>query len=217
MNGVGARIQSLGEIREAGKQEASPRGRSRMAGDAHALSEEGLVRRAQQYDPDALAQIYETFYSKLYAYAYMQLGNASAAEDVASAVLLQVLESLHRYRFRGVPLSAWVFRIARNRLIDMHRRRRRRPQMELLDGAAAEAPAPEDVVERSLEHDRLRQALRELGDDQRQVILLKFMQGLDNVATAQVMGRSQAAVKSLQHRALLALRRILSGSEAAHG
>lgn len=175
------------------------------------------MRRAQEHDAQALARLYETYYPKLYGYAYMQLADASAAEDAASAVLLQVLESLGRYRFSGAPFSAWVFRIARNHIIDLYRRRRRRPQLELRDDIAADAEDPEEAAERALDSQRLRQALQGLGADQRQVIVLKFMQGLDNAAVARVMSRSEAAVKSLQHRALAALRRILSQGESGDG
>jgi RNA polymerase sigma-70 factor (ECF subfamily) len=78
-----------------------------------------LVRRAQGYDEDALKQLYETYYPKIYNYAFMQMGDVQAAEDLASDVMLKMIESIQSYKFRGLPFGAWVFRIARNRLIDL--------------------------------------------------------------------------------------------------
>jgi len=124
-----------------------------------------------------------------------------------------VLESLKGYRFRGVPLTAWVFRIARNYLIDLHRRRQRRPQVSLYEGIPSTEDSPHAVAERSVAQDELRLALTGLTEEQRQVIILKFVEGMDNASVARVVGRSQGAVKSLQHRALVSLRKILSSEE----
>jgi RNA polymerase sigma-70 factor (ECF subfamily) len=177
---------------------------------ASALAAEAeLIARAQQYDSQALSEIYESFYPRIYHYLYIQLGNSHLAEDLASDVMLQVLEAIDRYRIQGTPFAAWVFRIARNRVIDHHRRRSRRPYVELEDGVASESDGPDDVAERNMEHASVRTALADLTEEQRQVILLKFMENLDNAAVAQVLGRSLGAVKSLQHRALVTLRTAL--------
>jgi RNA polymerase sigma-70 factor (ECF subfamily) len=169
-----------------------------------------LVRRAQRYEADALGRIYEIYFPKIYQYAYLQLSDAQLAEDIASGVLLQVVESIQKFHYRGTPFGAWVFRIARNRIIDLHRRKKRRQHVELYEGIPTDYGAPHQETERVLEHERVRGALDYLTDDQRQVVLLKFAEGLDNQAIAAVIGRSEGAVKSLQHRALVALRKSLS-------
>jgi RNA polymerase sigma-70 factor (ECF subfamily) len=136
------------------------------------------------------------------------------AEDIASEVMLKVLEALPSYRFRGIPFSAWVFRIARNCLIDHHRRRKRRAEVGL--DAAAAAPDkhnPQALAEVAFSRDELRRALLYLTEEQRQVIILKFIHGLDNKSVAKILGRSEGAIKSLQHRALQALRRHLVRGE----
>jgi RNA polymerase sigma-70 factor (ECF subfamily) len=185
----------------------------RTGQSAQVRREEELIRRAQEFDQEALDSLYQLFYPKLYNYAYLQLGNVQQAEDLASEVLLRVLESLKGYRFRGVPLTAWVFRIARNYLIDLHRRRQRRPQVSLYEGIPDTEDSPHAVAERSLAQSELRLALTRLTEEQRQVIILKFVEGMDNASVARVVGRSQGAVKSLQHRALVSLRKILSSEE----
>lgn len=181
---------------------------------AQVRREEELIRRAQEFDQEALGWLYQLFYPKVYNYAYLQLGDVQQAEDLASEVLLRMLESLKGYRFRGVPVAAWVFRIARNCLIDLHRRRQRRPQIALYEGISDADENPVDAAERALTQNQLRLALTKLTEEQRQVILLKFVEGMDNATVARVLGRSQGAVKSLQHRALVSLRKILSSEEA---
>ena len=189
------------------------RAQERTGQSAQVRREEELIRRAQEFDQEALGWLYELFYPKVYNYAYLQLGDVQQAEDLASEVLLRVLESLKGYRFRGVPLTAWVFRIARNYLIDLHRRRQRRPQVSLYEGIPSTEDSPQAVAERSVAQDEVRLALTGLTEEQRQVIILKFVEGMDNASVARVMGRSQGAVKSLQHRALISLRKILSSEE----
>ncbi len=187
-------------------------GRERLKGDAEAqnVQERDLVQAAQQLDPSALGSLYEVYYPKVYGYAYLQLGDVQLAEDVASDVMLRLLESIKSFRFRGVPFRAWVFRIARNRIIDVHRRRRRRREVGLNEGIAVNREDPAAAMDRSLDRSRLQVALRRLKEEQRQVIILKFMEDFDNASAAKVLGRSQGAVKSLQHRALISLKRILS-------
>ncbi len=131
------------------------------------------------------------------------------SEDLASDVMLKMLESIHKYKFQGLPFSAWVFRIARNRIIDLHRRRRRRGEVDLNESLAGTLASPHSLAERAIERGQLQVALRYLTDEQRQVIVLKFIEGFDNRSVGKIMGRSEGAIKSLQHRALGALRRVL--------
>jgi RNA polymerase sigma-70 factor (ECF subfamily) len=177
--------------------------------DSAVVAEYEIVRRAQEYDEPALQSLYETYFPKVYNYAFLQMGDVQASEDLASDVMLKMLESIHKYKFQGLPFSAWVFRIARNRLIDLHRRRRRRGEVDLNESLAGTLASPHALAERAIERGQLQVALRYLTDEQRQVIVLKFIEGFDNRSVGKIMGRSEGAIKSLQHRALGALRRIL--------
>lgn len=172
-----------------------------------------LVRRAQGYEEDAVRQLYETYYPKIYNYSFMQLGDVHTAEDLASDVMLKMIESIHTFKFRGLPFGAWVFRIARNRLIDLHRRRKRRGEVDLSETLSTALANPQALAERALERGQLQVALKHLTDEQRQVIVLKFIEGFDNRSAGRIMGRSEGAIKSLQHRALLSLRRILRNED----
>jgi RNA polymerase sigma-70 factor (ECF subfamily) len=176
---------------------------------AEVSAEWDLVRRAQNYEEDAIHRLYETYYPKIYNYAFMQMGDVQAAEDLASDVMLKMIESIHSFKFRGLPFGAWVFRIARNRLIDLHRRRKRRGEVDLSETLSTALASPDVLAERALERGQLQVAMKHLTDEQRQVIMLKFIEGFDNRSVGKIMGRSEGAIKSLQHRALGALRRIL--------
>lgn len=175
------------------------------------LREWELVQRAQTLDGDALASLYSTFYPRIYNYAFLHLGDVQTAEDLASEVMLKVLESIKKYQFKGTPFSAWVFRIARNKLIDLHRRRKRRGEVDLTEPLVAMQVSPQVMAERALDRGQLHLALKYLTEEQRQVIVLKFIEGFDNASVARILGRREGAIKSLQHRALNSLRRIMSG------
>ena len=180
------------------------------ATDDHILREWQVVQRAQAYEEAALSTLYSTYYPRIYNYAFLQLGDVQSAEDLASEVMLKLLESIQKYQFRGMPFSAWVFRIARNKLIDLHRRRRRRGEVDLTEPLAAMQISPQALAERALDRGQLQLALKYLTEEQRQVIVLKFIEGFDNGSIARILGRSEGAIKSLQHRALHSLRRIMT-------
>jgi len=171
-----------------------------------------LVRRAQSYDEDALSALFDTYYPKVYNYGLIQLRDVQTAEDLASDVMLRVLESISRYQPRGVPFSAWLFRIARNRLVDIRRRSHRRREVGLHDSLTTPAGvrnSPDATVERALDFGQVCSALAQLTQAQEQVIVLRFLKDLDVATVARTLGRSESAVKSIQFRALTALRRIM--------
>jgi RNA polymerase sigma-70 factor (ECF subfamily) len=173
------------------------------------LAEWDIVRRAQHYEEDALRALYEKYYPKIYNYGFLQMGDVHAAEDLAADVMLKMIESVRSYKFQGLPFGAWVFRIARNRLIDLHRKRKRRGEVDLSETLASTLASPAALAERAIERGQLQVALKHLTDEQRQVIVMKFIEGFDNRSVGRIMGRSEGAIKSLQHRALAALRRVL--------
>lgn len=167
-----------------------------------------LIQRAKKGDSAAFAEIYDRHQPAIYRYIFYQVGDVAAAEDLTSEVFVRMVEKIDRFTYRGRPLLAWLYTIAHNLITD-HYRHAGRPLPIPLDEEFVTSPAAEDIAERVLAQHRLACAIARLTDDQRQVILLKFVEGLDNETVAQTMGKSLGAVKSLQHRALAALRRIL--------
>ncbi len=169
-----------------------------------------LVEHAQAGDGGAFGELYERFAPKIYRYLLRQLSSRrEAAEDLTDEVFVTVLERLGSYQFRGLPFSAWLYRIAREHMID--HLRRRPPQIVTSPDTAPEVPGQqaEQVSDRSLNQRELSYALDRLPTDQRQVVSLRFLDGFTTGETAQIMGKTEAAVKKLQAHGLIRLRRII--------
>jgi RNA polymerase sigma-70 factor (ECF subfamily) len=175
--------------------------------------EEDLVRRAQAGERAAFAALYRAHIQPIYRYVFLRTSNSQLAEDLTADVFLRAVEGLPRYTNRGLPFGAWLFRIARDRVVDHYRRTTRRPVAELDEGLVSEVPGPGARVEGRDEVASLYDALRSLTDEQRDVIQLRFMEARSLAETARAMDRSINAVKALQHRALAALGRLLQGQK----
>jgi RNA polymerase sigma-70 factor (ECF subfamily) len=171
-----------------------------------------LVAEAQQGNLSAFGRLYEIYFERVYRYMMARVGDASEAEDLTQELFLKVMASLGSYRFQGPPFAAWLFRIARNTVVDRARRRKTAGPSVPLEEASF-VPAGGSVEEealRTLSRETLVAALGRVTDLQRQVVELRFMADLSISETAAVMKRNDNAVKALQHSALQALRRVLS-------
>ncbi len=173
-----------------------------------------FVERAKRYEPQALAELCELYYKDVYSYIYYRVSNVQDAEDLTDDVFLKMVEAIRSCRARGErSFLAWLFRIANNSVVDYYRRRAVRNHLPLDEKHLPAHPGPEVSVETKLTQERLQRAILKLTDEQQQVIILKFVEGLSNAETAQILGKPKGAVKSLQHRGLVSLRRILEGGE----
>ncbi len=175
-----------------------------------------LIEKAKNFDSDAWAQIYQLYHPKIYAYLYHRLEDTYAAEDIAADVFLRACEKIRSYRYRGTPLLAWLYRIARNKMVDHLRYQAKMNKHPLIEEALAHSSTKQEAAEGTLAQDELKRVLRNLTEDQRQVILLKYFSDLSNAEVAGIIGKSEGAVKALQHRALASLKRIL-GMEDRRG
>jgi len=175
-------------------------------------SEESLVRRAQKRDQEAFAQIYEEHFDKIYRYLALRIGNETEAEDMTQQVFLNALQSISSFRWKGVPFSAWLFRIAHNQAVDYFRKRKR-TAVPLDESLASNDNTPQRLAEHKLDIEQLLSATKQLTEAQREVISLRFTSELSIAEVAKVMGKSQGAVKALQHSAIVALRRTLLVTE----
>jgi RNA polymerase sigma-70 factor (ECF subfamily) len=174
--------------------------------------ESRLIRRAQRGDGAACALLYDSHYDAVYRYCYYRLGDADLAQDLTAEVFVRMVEKLDRFKLRGRPLLAWLYTIARNLTVDLYRKKGKAPHVPLDEASALTAEEDTDLaraVDRRLQADCLAAALGHLTEDQRQVVLLKFMEGRSNAQVARILSRSEGAVKSLQHRALNSLRRAI--------
>jgi len=168
-------------------------------------------------DPNAFGELYDCFVERVYRYLYFRTGSHPEAEDLTEQVFLKAWEAVGRYRWQGRPFVAWLYRLARNCHID-HVRTQRPTTSLNNDARPIEIASPGAAVElaRTLDADLLAHALSELTVDQQQVIVMKFIDGLDNEQIAQSMDKREGAIRALQMRALMSLRRVLE-SQGEHG
>jgi len=186
-----------------------------MGGNEKAREDErDLIRRAKAYDASAFAEIYERYYQGVYTYVCYRVSDSGLAEDLTADVFVRALESIDTFSVReGTAFSAWLYRIANNLVIDYYRLRPREHVLLAEDSVFSDDDEPAEALDRKLTAERLQRALLHLTEDQRQVILLRFVDGFRSDQIAHVLGKSEAAVKSLQHRAVLSLSRILGVQE----
>jgi RNA polymerase sigma-70 factor (ECF subfamily) len=174
--------------------------------------EESLVRRAQHRDQEAFAQLYEEHFDKIYRYVTLRIGNATEAQDMTQQVFLNALQSISSFKWKGIPFSAWLFRIAHNQVVDYFRSKKR-TAVPLDESLASNNNNPQLIVEQKLDIEQLLLATKQLTDAQREVISLRFAGELPIAQVAKAMGKSQGAVKALQHSAIVALRKTLRVTE----
>jgi RNA polymerase sigma-70 factor (ECF subfamily) len=167
-----------------------------------------LVERAQRGDRSALEELYLLHFDRIYSYLHLSVGNRHDAEDLTTQTFLRMLEAIGRFRWRSAPFSAWLFRIAHNLAMD-HFRAGRRVQAEedVPEPLGAEESSAEEQALDSLGQAGMLELIQRLSADQRQVLTLKFLFGFANAEVAGILGKTEGAVKSLQHRALASLQK----------
>ena len=171
--------------------------------------EQNLVRRAQQHDEEAFAELYEKYFDKIYRYISLKIGNRFEAEDMTQQVFINALNSISSFKWRGISFSAWLFRIAHNQVVDYLRKKSKQATALLDESLVSSDSNPQLVVEHRLDIEQLVLATKQLTETQREVVSLRFAGELPIAQVAKVMGKSQGAVKALQHSAIVALRKSL--------
>jgi RNA polymerase sigma-70 factor, ECF subfamily len=187
-----------------------------VAEDAEKAEVRRLVGRAQEGDRAALEELYLLHFDRIYSYLFLSVGNRQDAEDLTNQTFVKMMESIQRFEWRKVPISAWLFRIAHNLAVDQFRAGRRwQPQEEVPEPPGAAERSAEDLAFASLGRRSMLEMIEGLPPDQRQVLTLKFVFDFSNAQVATILGKTEGAVKSLQHRALASLQRQLAKSNPA--
>jgi RNA polymerase sigma-70 factor, ECF subfamily len=167
-----------------------------------------LVERAQRGEREALEELYLLHFDRIYSYLHLSLGNRHDAEDLTTQTFLKMLEAIGHFRWQSAPFSAWLFRIAHNLAMDHFRARRRvRAEEDVPEPYGAEESSAEDQALDSLGDAGMLELIERLSAEQRQVLTLKFLFGFGNAEVAEILDKSEGAVKSLQHRALASLQK----------
>jgi RNA polymerase sigma-70 factor, ECF subfamily len=175
-----------------------------------------LVARGQQGDRDALEELYLIHFDRIYSYLHVSVGNRHDAEDLTTQTFLKMLEKIGSFRWQSAPFSAWLFRIAHNLAMDHFRARRRwQPEEEVPEPPAHEAePSAELEAMRTIGRESMLKLIEGLSPEQQQVLTLKFVFNLPNAEVAAILDKTEGAVKSLQHRALVSLEKQVNGPGA---
>ena len=182
-----------------------------MANSTHEESDSALIAQAKN-DPEAFGLLYERYIGRIYNYIYYRTSNHHDAEDLAARTFFRALKQIPRYKDRGAPYSAYLYRIAHNLVANWYRDNSRRQFISFDESLTTmlrwEAPSviAEERAQAKSEQDILLQTVRQLPADRQQLLILKFAEHMSNVEIAQVMGRTEGAIKSLYHRTLVTLR-----------
>ncbi len=169
--------------------------------------------RAQQGSPDDVGELYNRYYQRIYRYLYYRTGDPKIAEDLTADVFVKMVQSLGSFHPENTPFHAWLFQVARNLVIDYYRRSAAHPQVSIHEDLHSSDSSPDSVAEFRLTMTRLAGAMALIEESQRDVLLLRFIEGLPIAETAEILRKSEDAVKALQYRGLNALRTMLSTQE----
>ena len=201
--GVAALPSTIG-ARPRDEALAAPPGGPREAVEDEHVETWQLVTQAQAGDGDAFGQLYERYVDTVFRYIYYRVNDRALAEDFTSETFLRALRRISTISYQGRDIGAWFITIARNIVLDHVKSARHRLEMttgDVIEGKETE-PSPDAAVITSLTSEHLTRAIKRLGDEQRNCIVLRFIQGLSVSETAEAMGKNDGAIKALQHRAV---------------
>lgn len=167
--------------------------------------ERDLVERAKE-DPEAFGQLYDLYFDRIYSYVYRKVGDRTLAEDLTSDTFYKALTHIKQYRYTGQPFAAWLFRIAGNTVTDHFRSRRPTQSLDTGLPLASDVEAPEEAALRTDERAQIRRVLEQLTPEQQDVVLLRFTGDLPLKDIAEIVGKTEGAVKALMFRALHSLK-----------
>ena len=173
-----------------------------------------LVDRAQQGDREALEELYLIHFDRIYSYLHVSVGNRHDAEDLTTQTFLKMLEKIGTFKWQSAPFSAWLFRIAHNLAMDHFRARRRwQPEEEVPEPPGEEEPSAELTAMQTIGRESMLKLIDHLSPEQQQVLTLKFVFNLPNAEVAAILEKTEGAIKSLQHRALVSLQKQIARQE----
>ncbi|MBI2278824.1 MAG: sigma-70 family RNA polymerase sigma factor [Candidatus Brennerbacteria bacterium] len=170
-------------------------------------SEEKLVQKAKNGDAESFGALYDLYMPRIYRFVFLRTRGREDAEDLTHQVFMNAWQNLHRYETRGFPFGSWLYRIASNAVIDYYRTAKAHAPLEAVpEEVFAEPNTMGDVVDTAINLDRIRITLASLEPDQQNVLLMKFVDDMTNKEIADALGKTEGAVRVIQHRAIKKLR-----------
>jgi RNA polymerase sigma-70 factor (ECF subfamily) len=179
------------------------------------FEEKKILARASQGDREAFGSLYEQYVERIFNYVYYRTGNVHDAEDLTARVFYRAMNHIQNYTDRGVPFSAWLYRIAHNLIANWHRDLSRHQEIPLDDAPSLhyKGDPPETALLQGQDREALLKLIRHLPAERQHLLILKFVENMSNTEIGEIMNRSEGAVKSLYHRTLLVLRDELEKSD----
>jgi len=171
--------------------------------------ERRIVLKAVERDQEAFAQLYDRHVVRIYRHIYYMVSDSSTAEDLTAQTFLKAWEAIDRYKERGAPIVAWLLRISHNLTVSFLRSKRDHSELDETFLDQKMTRNPEEALEQASDEKSMREAVLKLRDEQRQVIMLRFVEEMDYREVADIIGKSVPAVRVIQHRALGNLRKIM--------
>jgi RNA polymerase sigma factor (sigma-70 family) len=168
-----------------------------------------LVQRAISHDAEAFGTLYDMHVDRVYKHIYYRVGNEADAEDLTQQVFLNAWQAIHKYKKTASPFIAWLMTVSHNLVVDFYRTKKDKAYLEAEVLANGSASSPERAAETSFEQQRLRSAILQLGSDEQQVVILRFMEGFEFTEIASLMKKKEGNIRVILHRALVKLRNIL--------
>ena len=172
-------------------------------------TETGKITRASENEA-CLSGLYDEYYDRIARYAFVRIGNTADAEDIASEVFLKALDSIDRYQDRGLPMQAWLFKIAHNLVVDYLRNKSKKSTLPLDTIEIAGETDPAEKAEINLEMERVHTAMQSLTEEQREVVRLRFFGGLSSREVGELLNKNDGAVREMQRAAMEKLRKLMN-------
>lgn len=174
--------------------------------------EEQLIERAKRGDKTAITELYEFHVEKIYRYVAYRVPNTDA-EDVTADVFVRMVEGLKKYTYTGAPFEAWLYSIASARVADYHRKNKRQISEEIDESFRDDQTLPEMKLLRIQEQEKIRNVLQELSPEEQQLLILRFVERKSHKEVADIIGKNEAAIRTMQHRALKRLAQLMGANE----
>jgi RNA polymerase sigma-70 factor (ECF subfamily) len=176
--------------------------------------EKDLIERAIMGESSAFGSLYDKYQPNIYRFVLIKVGRREDAEDITHQAFLHAWQHIRTYTHRGFPFSSWLYRIARNKVIDHYRTRGREPYLEELDAESfVEETSLHVTLDVRMTLARVHRALKHLKGDQQDVIVMRFVEDLSVKETAAALGKSEGAIKLIQHRAIKELKNVLKSQQ----
>jgi RNA polymerase sigma-70 factor, ECF subfamily len=169
---------------------------------------ETLINRAKVGESEAVTELYEMHVEKIYRYVAYRVPQDDA-EDITSDVFINMVQGLSSFTYTGAPFESWLYRIASARISDYYRKTKRNKHVELNEHYKSDNPQPEETLILNQEQQKIRDKLKNLGEEQQTLLILRFVERKSHEEVAEIMGKSLSAVKTMQHRALQRLAQLM--------